>query len=206
MGKSAAAAGAKTDDAAKEAAAKTTEAKADEAAAAAAGEGKEKTDEKPVKSEKTYTKAELEAEKVKAIADAKKKFEDEKDLTELERIKKENEELREANRLRDAKDSVVEALTKAGARSPELIWKAVKGDLEFDDKGNLKNLDTLVTGVKTDYADQFGEAKPDGGIDGGKGSGVTGTKLTQEAIEKMTPAEINANWDEVQKVLSAPKG
>lgn len=160
----------------------------------------------PAKKEKTYTKAELDALNAKAVADAKKKWDDEKDLTELERVKKENEDLRAANRLRDAKDSVTEALTKAGARSSELLWKTLAGDLEFDDKGNLKNLDALVTGLKTDYPDQFGEAKPDETIDGGAGQGGKGgTKLTKEAIEKMTPTEINENWEEVSKVLAAAK-
>lgn len=158
------------------------------------------------KQEKTYSKAELQSEVQKAIAAEKKKWDDEKDLTELDRIKKENEDLRAANRLRDAKDSVVDALTKAGARSTELLWKAIKDDLEFDDKGNLKNLDTLVTTIKTDYADQFGEPKPSETIDGGAGGGEgTKGKLTKEALAKMSPAEIQKlDWEtEVKPVMEA---
>lgn len=160
------------------------------------------------KKDKTYTEAEVKArEKAaaeKAAADAKKKFEEEKDLDENARLKKELEELRSSNRLRDAKDLAVEALKKAGARSPELLWKTIQSDVEFDDKGLPKNLDTLVTSLKDDYADQFGEPKPTDSIDAGKGKADSGT-LTMEAVEKMTPAEINERWEDVSKVLAAGK-
>jgi hypothetical protein len=166
---------------------------------------KSASSEKPAKQEKTYTKAEVELERQKAIDEAKKKFEEEKDLSETERLKKENEELRAANRLRDAKDTAIDALTKAGARSPELLWKTLQGDIEFADDGKIKNLDTLVTGLKTDYADMFGEAKPDTTVDGGAGQGGGGgaKKFTKEAIEKMSTKEINENWEEVSKALAA---
>lgn len=177
---------------------------AEKAAAEAATTDDETDDTTPKKKEKTYTKAELEAEKKKAAEEARKKFEAEKDLSELERLQKENEELRAANQLRDAKDSVVDALTKAGARSPELLWKAMKSDLEFDDKGWLKNLDALVTSAKSDFADQFGEPKPDGTIEGGAGQQTkdTGKGLTEEKIKAMTPQEINENWEEVSKAIA----
>jgi len=199
------------DDGAKAAAEKKAaeeKAAAEKAAAEkAAAEGKGDDDKKK---ERTFTEAEVKArEKAaaeKAAAEALKKAEEEKDLTELEKLKKENEDLRAANRLRDAKDSVVDALTKAGARSTELLWKAIKDDLEFDDKGNLKNLDTLVTTIKTDYADQFGEPKPSETIDGGAGGGEgTKGKLTKEALAKMSPAEIQKlDWEtEVKPVMEA---
>ncbi len=186
--------------------------------AAAAAEAEKATEEdgddgkgkgKPAK---TFTEAEVKArEKAaadKAEAAAKKKFEEEKDLDENERLKKENEELKSSNRLRDAKDVAVEALKKAGSNSPELLWKVVSGDLEFDDSGKIKNLETLVTGLKTDYADQFGEPKPAEGIDAGAGGGAGGQgvgKLTEESIKKMSPKEINENWEEVSKVLADSK-
>lgn len=175
------------------------------AAAAAEGDksGDDAGDKAPPakKSEKTYSKAEVEAEKQRAIAAEKQKWEEEKDLTELERIKKENEELRAANRLRDAKDEVVAALTAAGNRSPELAFRAIQGDLRFDDSGKLLNTKDLIDSFKTSYPDQFGTEKPKDGVDAGAGQGQKGTALTEEAIKKMTPAEINANWQEVSKVL-----
>lgn len=156
------------------------------------------------KAEKTYTKAEVEAERQKAAAEALKKANEEKDLSELERANKRIQELESGQRLRDAKDAVTAALTKAGARSPELIWQAMKGDLEFDDKGGVKNLDALVNSYKTDFADAFGIEKPGETINGGAG-GQAATKLTIEQIQKMTPEQINENWEEVEKVLKAGK-
>lgn len=188
---------------------------AEEAAAKAAAEkaAKEKADEtdeeepegKSKPKEKTFSKSDVDAQVKKAVDAALKKADDEKDLTELEKIKKENEELREANRLRDAKDSVVEALTKAGGRSNELLWKAIKDDLEFDDKGNVKNLDTLLTSLKTDYADQFGEPKPGETIDGGAGGEAANAgKLTAAQLEKMTPQEVSKlPWDDVKAAMTA---
>lgn len=165
-------------------------------------------DTKPAKAPKqakTYTKAELEAEKQRAIAAEKAKWEEEKDLSELDRIKKENQELRDANRLRDAKDEVVAALTAAGNKSPEFTFNAMKGDLKFDDSGKLINSKDLIDGLKTNYPEQFGVEKPTEGIDAGAGGGQAATKLTREAIEKMSHEEVNKNWDEVSKVLAEGK-
>jgi hypothetical protein len=195
------------DDAAKKAADDAAAKKAaDDAAAAAAA--KTDDDDKSSKKDKTFTEAEVKArEKAaadKAAADAKKKFEEEKDLDENERLKKENEELRSANRLRDAKDSFLDAVKDA--KNPELLWRATKGDLEFSDDGKIKNLDALVTSLKTDHADQFGEAKPGETIDGGAGQGGKkgGDTLTKEKLAKMTPKEINElDWTEVSKVMAA---
>ncbi|MEZ5421842.1 MAG: hypothetical protein R2682_01950 [Pyrinomonadaceae bacterium] len=187
---------------------------ADDATATAADQTDEKATaaddqkaEPPPKKEKTYSKAELEAAAAKAVADAKKKFEEEKDLSELERLQKENEELRNANRMRDAKDTVLDALIKAGARSADLLYRSIASDLEFDEKGNLKNVDALITSLKGDYADMFGTPKPQDSIDGGKGQDDTSSKFTKKALEAMTPEEINKlDWTEVSKVLADPKG
>lgn len=155
------------------------------------------------KKEKTFTKAELQSEIQKSIAAEKAKWDAEKDLSELERIRKENEDLKAANRLRDAKDEVVAALTSAGNKSPELAWNAIRGDLQFDDAGKLINSKDLIDGLKTSFPEQFGTEKPTGTIDGGAGQGPKGSTLTKAEIEKMTPDEINSNWAEVSKVLAA---
>jgi hypothetical protein len=153
---------------------------------------------------KTFTKAEVDAAAARAVADAIAKADAEKDLSDLEKAQSRIKELEEANRTRDAKDTVVEALKKAGSKSPELLWKAMKSDLEFDDKGNLKNLDALVASSKTDFADQFGEPKPDGTIEGGAGQQSTSASgLTKEKLAAMKPAEIQQlDWEEVKKVMA----
>lgn len=189
---------------------------ADEAAAAklaaeeaakkkAAGGDDDDDDEGKSKSkEKTYTAAELKAANDKAVADALKKADDEKELSDLEKANKRIAELEADRRLTSAKEETIAALTKEGAQSPELLWKTMKGDLEFDDAGKLKNLDTLVTSLKSDYTEMFGEKKPEGGADGGKGQkGEEGT-LTKEKLEKMSPAAINElDWKDVSKVMAA---
>lgn len=157
----------------------------------------------PARSEKTFSKAELEAEKKKAVEEAQKKWNEDKDLSDLERIKKENEELKEAARMRDAKDDVLGALTAAGSRSPEMAWSAIRGDLKFDNGGKLLNTKDLIEGLKEKYPEQFGVDKPTEGIGGGAGTGQkAGSKLTPEEIAKMSPAEINKNWSEVSKALA----
>jgi hypothetical protein len=166
------------------------------------------SDEKPAKAakpEKAFSRAEMQAEIAKAVAAEKTKWEAEKDLSELERAKKELDDLKASNQLRDAKDEVVAQLTASGNKSPELAFNAIRGDLKFDDKGKLVNAKDLIEGLKTSFPEQFGTEKPTEGIDAGAGGGSTGTKLTVADIEKMTPAQINANWAEVSKVLAAGK-
>lgn len=173
---------------------------ADEAAKNAA-EGDD-DDKKSKPKDKTYTAAELRAANDKAVADALKKADDEKELSDLEKANKRIAELEADRRLTSAKDETIAALTKEGAQSPELLWKTMKGDLEFDDAGKLKNLDTLVTGLKTDYAEMFGEKKPEGGADGGKGQAGDGTGLTLDKIKTMSTEEVAENLEEVHKVLA----
>lgn len=156
---------------------------------------------------KTYTQAELDREldkakkaSEKAAADALAKAK----LTEDERKDAEIAEYRTQLQMRDAKDVVVAALEKAGAKATALMWNAIKGDLEFDDKGKLTNLDSLVKDLQADYPDQFGTPKPGESIDAaGKTTG--GGTLTKEKLAAMTPAEVMAlPWDEVSKVMAQP--
>lgn len=157
--------------------------------------------------EKTYTKADLDRElekqrkaNEKAIKDAAEKAK----LTEDERKDAEIAEYKTQLRMRDAKDIVIAALEKAGTKATGLMWNAIKGDLEFDDKGKLTNLDSLVKDLQADYPDQFGTPKPGESIDAaGKTTG--GGTLTKEKLAKMMPAEINAlDWEEVKKVMAQP--
>lgn len=157
--------------------------------------------------EKTYTKAEFEREldkerkaSAKAVADAAAKAK----LSEDERKDAELGELRTQLRMRDAKDDVVAALEKAGANAMGLMWNAVKGELEFDEKtGKVTNLDSLVKDLQADYPDQFGTPKPGETIEGGAGKGEKPSTLTKEKLAAMSPAEINGlDWEEVKKVMA----
>jgi hypothetical protein len=135
----------------------------------------------PNANEKTYTQAEFDA----ALSGANT------------RIK----ELETAQRMRDAKVTVTEALTKAGARSTELIWLALQGDLKFDDKGNLTNMESLVKDFTTNHPEQFGIEKPTETVNGGAG-GPSSTSITLDQISRMSPKEINSSWDQVKNVLN----
>ena len=156
------------------------------------------------KTEKTFTKADLDAAAKKAVEDAKKRWDEEKDLPELERLKKENEDLRNATRLRDAKDEVVAALKAAGNNSPELAFRAIQGDLKFDDSGKLINAKDLIEGLRAGFPEQFGTQPPADGVDAGAGQGKKGPALTAAQLEKMTQQEIaQLPWDDVKAAMTA---
>lgn len=156
---------------------------------------------------KTYTQADIDRAIAKAVKDAEKKAaeaEAKAKLSEDEKLKAENDELRNSIRMRDARDAVSEALQKAGARSPALLFKSVQDQLEFDDKGKLANLDTLIADLAKDFPEQFGTPKPEDGIDAGAGKGQGGLKVTQAQLEKMTPQEIaKLPWEDVKAAMAA---
>lgn len=163
-----------------------------------------KAAEPPKKTEKSFSKADLDAAAKKAVEDAKKKWDEEKDLTELERLKKENEDLRNATRLRDAKDEVVAALKAAGNNSPELAFRAIQGDLKFDEGGKLINAKDLLEGLRAGFPEQFGTQPPADGVDAGAGQGKKGPALTAAQLEKMTQQEIaQLPWDDVKAAMTA---
>lgn len=84
------------------------------------------------------------------------------------------------------------------ALMPRLIDR---GDIEFDDSGEPKNIGKLVETLLKEHPDFKGTAtagsgSADGGHRGGKGT------LTLDAIKKMSSSEINKRWDEVQDFLA----
>lgn len=171
-----------------------------------AGKPDAKPDEK--QSAKTYTQAELDRLIKKAATEAEKKAlaaEAKLKLTEDQRLAAENEELKVALRSRDARDAITEALKKAGAQSPSLLFRSVEADLEFDAAGKLKNLDDVVAGLKTDFPEQFGERqKQTGSVDAGAGTKQESAPLTREKLAKMSAAEIaKLDWNDVKKALAA---
>lgn len=124
------------------------------------------------------------------------------DAEALGKLQAENAELKAAMHLSDARAVVMAALAKAGARSPELLFDAVKGDLQFADDGKLENKSAILERMKTRFPEQFGYEKPTASIDGGAGNGG-GITLTREALTKMKPAEVAAlDWADVRRVLA----
>ena len=120
----------------------------------------------------------------------------------LNELQTENEQLKAAIRLRDARATVMDELKRAGARSPKLLFEAVTGDLQFDDEGKPANTAAIVATLKTDFPEQFGTDAPRS-IDAGAGV-IHRPALTREALKRMKPAEIaELDWAEVKRVLAA---
>jgi hypothetical protein len=115
----------------------------------------------------------------------------------------ETEELKKTLQLRDAREEMTAALTKAGARSPELLFSSVKESLQFDGEGKVANAAALVEQLKKSFPEQFGVERPSGSIDGGAGARNEPAYLTKEKLARMTPAEIaKLDWQDVRKVLA----
>ena len=121
----------------------------------------------------------------------------------LQVLRTENEELRSALRIRNARDTVGGELRKLGARSPDLLLNAVQDRLQFDEEDAVINSVAVVEGIKREFPEQFGrDAVPS--IDGGAGTGGPQKLFTKEALAKMSPDEIaKLDWDEVRQVLKS---
>lgn len=156
--------------------------------------------------ESKFSQSDLDKAVAKALKDSAKKISDAEaraKLSEEERTKAEMDDLRLQIKERDARDAVNVAAAKLGVKNSSLVYKLVKDDLEFDDKGKISNLAEVFDSAKTEYPDLF-DTKPNQSIDAGAGTTKTGDVLTKEKLAKMTPAEINAlDWNDVQKVLTA---
>ncbi len=79
----------------------------------------------PAKKEKTFTKAEIDAASKKAVEEAQKKWDAEKDLSELERLKKQNEDLLAAGRVRILQSFAVQMqLYRQALRIGDLVGRS----------------------------------------------------------------------------------
>lgn len=121
-------------------------------------------------------------------------------LTELQA---ENEQLKTTIRLSQAHRQITGELAKAGARSPELLFDAVKDALQFAETGEVQNVKALVADLTRRFPEQFGvQASPLTSIDGGAGA-TPMPQLTREALRQMKPAEIaELDWNDVRRVLA----
>lgn len=111
--------------------------------------------------------------RMQATADQRRRaVESERDAAKTERdaLKTERETLQRDLRLSRAENAVFAAATKAGALHPDLIFRAVRDDLQFGDDGKPKDIETIVAKYKTDYPALFG-ARQSSGADGGRGGG-----------------------------------
>lgn len=121
--------------------------------------------------------------------------------TQLTQLREENARLKGEMRLGTAHRLITEDLKMAGARSPELMFSAVKAELQFGDDGTLLNAAALVNRLRTAFPEQFG-SQPTISIDAGAGRQAA-PRLTREALARMKPAEVaSLDWDLVKDVLA----
>ena len=121
--------------------------------------------------------------------------------TETEGLRTENETLKTAMKMRDAREQMTQSLVKAGAVSPDLLFDSAKANLQFDENGKLINGAALLGHLKKTLPEQFRTDKPQGSIDGGAGRGGS-AYLTKDALARMSAAEIGKlDWQEVRRVL-----
>ncbi|MEQ1922040.1 MAG: hypothetical protein ABL952_05990 [Pyrinomonadaceae bacterium] len=114
----------------------------------------------------------------------------------------ENEQLKTTIRLNAAHRQITGELARAGARSPGLLFDAVKDGLQFAADGTLQNAAAVIGKLKTSFPEQFGAEPSPASIDAGAGAAAV-PALTKEALAKMKPAEIaELDWAEVRRVLA----
>ena len=124
------------------------------------------------------------------------------DTQSFDRLEAENVALKEAIRVIGAREQITNTLREAGARSPKLLFDAVRDDLQFADDGTLANGEAILKRLMKRFPEQFGSDLVHESIDGGAGR-VAAPALTKEALGKMTPAEIaKLDWAAVKRVLS----
>lgn len=94
-----------------------------------------------------------------------------------ERLQSENETLKAqlaelTGKVREstARDAVFAQSRKLGSPKPDLVWRLVRADLEFDDDGGVSNLDAVMKDVKAIAPELF---RPAGNADSGAGAGAS---------------------------------
>lgn len=96
------------------------------------------------------------------------------------------------------------AFETAGVKRESFRKAMLKGwdmdKVELDDNGAIKDMDGLKAAVQKDYAD-FIAAGEDKSLPPNNPPGGGGQAYTRADIEKMTPDEINKNWEAISKSL-----
>lgn len=106
--------------------------------------------------------------------------------------------------------AIKEALTKSGAKDIDYMMFKL-GDVEMDEEGNFKDLDNKLKELQENNPSFFVESEQDdqeedhqGGytpIDNGLGGEQPLKTFSMDEISKLTPEEINQNWDAVSASL-----
>lgn len=74
--------------------------------------------------------------------------------------------------------------------------------IDFDENGAVKDRESLINGIKSDFKDFIGNVETQGAPANNPPSGSSSKPLTREDIEKMSVEEINKNWEAVSAALN----
>src|SRR5436189_775725 len=119
----------------------------------------------------------------------------------IAQLQAENEQLKATIRHDAAHRQITGELARAGARSPELLFDAVKERLQFGEDGTLENAAAVLDKLKASFPEQFGPDRP-ASIDAGSGQ-TAAPRLTRDALHRMSAAEIaELDWNDVKRVLA----
>lgn len=109
---------------------------------------------------------------------------DEKKLR--EDAERERDAARTELRTTRAESAVIKAAVRAGSDDPDLVFKAVRDDLEFGDDGKPTNVSDLVSALKKERPRLFGGGTDRrSGADGGKGGESAGGDDMNQIIRRM---------------------
>lgn len=123
-------------------------------------------------------------------------------MTEAERMQAQAKAAQEAAaqaqaQLRQARaDAAIARAAATQGINPALLARLV--DVEFDEAGQPANVDAAVAAVLKEYP----QLKPAPVQLAATNPGRAPAKLTMDDVSKMSPAEINARWGEVQAVMA----
>ena len=171
--------------------------------------------------EKKFTQADLDRLLQERLARESKKYADYDTIkAELKRVKDAGQS--DVQKLQETVSDLTAKMTAAEAKATANLIKssvvAAAARLDFNDPGDAYRLLDLATFKVTEDGDIEGldaalqkllADKPylrkQAASKSSATNPATPAQLTIEQIKRMTPAEINARWDEVQKVVAGPK-
>ncbi len=120
----------------------------------------------------------------------------------ISQLRQENEQLKATIRNGAAHRQITGELGRIGARSPELLFDAIKADLQFTDDGSVANAAAIVERLRRTFPEQFGADQRPASIDAGAGLASV-PRLSKESLAKMKPAEIaKLDWEDVKRTLA----
>lgn len=147
--------------------------------------------------------------KVREFEKAEQEREREK-LSEAERLKAEREDFEKERtafeqRQKDTRthDAVTAAARKLGYRDPSDALRLLdESKLDLADDGSPTNAEQLLKEL-AESKDYLLGPTSGSGSPAAPAANRRGAKLTKEDLQRLTPAEVNARWDEVQELLKS---